>query len=154
MVRKSALVLGMLVAAWFAVDVTAPSAEACGGCGGCRTRCCRPRCCSPCYSTCYSGCYAAPACGSCGSYCATAYYAAPVYAAPACSTCATGYAVPGAYGYVTQAPVYGPSYVLSRAGVPSLTYTSRAAYPSYAVPVTAYRSTNLLRTSYAAPTVR
>ena len=165
MVRKSALVFGILCSAWFVLDVAATNAEACGGC---RRRSCGSNCCAaPCYappvcSPCGSGCGSCGSncglfrsrCSPCGSSCNTCY-AAPVFVAPACSTCATGYAVPGAYGYAVRvAPTYGPSYVLSRAGVPSMTYASSAGYPSYAAPVTAYRTNTVLRTSYAAPSFR
>ena len=153
MIQKCALVLGVLFSTWFALDTT--TAEACFF-GGCRSRCgsscgsCyAPPVCSPCGGGCGSRC--GGGCGGCGM----AYYGSPVYAAPGCSTCATGYAVPGAYGYAVRvAPTYGPSYVLSRAGVPSMTYASSAGYPVYGAPVTSYRTNSVLRTSYAAPRLR
>jgi len=173
MIRKSALVFGVALAAWFALDVTATNAEACWGCrrsgcgGGCGSSCGYGGCGSYGYSGCgyggcgyrgcgYGGCGSSCGYGGCGSSCGmyrsgcNTCYAAPVYAAPACSTCSTGYAVPGAYGYTVRfAPNYGPSYVQSRAGVPSTIYPS--SNPSYASPVAAYRTNSVLRTSYATP---
>ncbi len=143
MVRKSALVFGIVFSAWFVLDLAATNAEACGGC---RRRCCRTSCCS-----------ATPVCGSCcggGSYYGAPTYAAPIYGTSGCSSCSAGinYVVPGSYAYALRvAPSYGPSYILSRAGVPSATYASSAGYPSYAVPVAPYRTNSVFRTSYAAP---
>jgi hypothetical protein len=139
MVRKCAYVLGILLGvAVLAIDGTASTAEACGGCGGgcgggwgggwggCRTRCCRPRCGTSC-NTCYSGCNS---CGSYGSYGNYAPSYAPSYAAPSCSSCTTSYAAPVYYGYptpvnVSQVPGYGAQYNYS---APVVAYPARTTY--------------------------
>lgn len=181
MVRKSALVVGFVLAAWFMLDVT--NAEACG---------CGRRCGSGCgngygggcgygggygysggcgYSGYSRGCGYGGGCGGCGGgYCGgygrgygygygygpygSSYnggYATPIYGS-GCSTCSTGYTVPGAYGYaVRMAPNYGPSFVLSRAGVSTSSNLIGARSTSSAVPVTAYRTNTVLRTSNATP---
>ena len=119
MVRKCVFVFGMLLgASALVLDGTASTAEACGGC---RSRCCRPRC-GSCYTSCYAPapcCAPAPCYSSCGT-CSTAYYAPP-----SCSTCSTGY-----YGYPTpvnavQVPGYGAQYGYS---VPAQIYPSRTIY--------------------------
>src|SRR5579871_2534867 len=128
MVRKSLFAFGILLGVLvFVVDGTAVTAEACGGCGGCRSRC---------GSGCYSGCYgytttyyAAPvysSCGGCNTCGGASYYAAPT---TGCSTCATGYAVPY-YAYSVPAPVMyaAPTY--------SFRY-------GYTVPVVSYPATTV-----------
>ena len=157
MVRKSALVFGVVIAAWLAIDVAATDAQAFGLLGrrccqtsGCQTSCCPaplpppPPVCSPCGYSCNTcrprcgllfGLRSRSSCNTCNTCntCSTGY-AAPINAPLGCSSCTTGinYAVPGSYAYAVQAaPNYGPTYFLSRAGVTSV------------------RTTTVLRTSYS-----
>jgi hypothetical protein len=141
MVRKSTLAFGILFSAWFVIDVAATNAEACGGC---RQRSCGSSCCA-------APCYAPPVCSPCGSGCGSCGSSCGLFrsrcgglfgsgcntcsAAPVCTSgCVAGYAVPGSYSYAMQvAPNYGPAFVLTRVGVPSM------------------RTSTVFRTSYAAP---
>jgi hypothetical protein len=162
MVRKSALVLGVVLSTWFVLDTAATNAEACGGCwrgGGCRSSCFRS-CGSGCYGGgyygggyygggYYGGGYNGGGCCGGGYYGGSGYYGAPVYGGSSCSSCSAGYTVPGAYAYaVRMAPNYGPSYVLTRAGVPRMANTGASLYVP---PPATYRSSSVLRTSYATP---
>jgi len=124
MIRKAIVASGIVIAALALVlDGTATVAQACGGCGGCRTRCCRPTCCSTCYvapapccTTCYAPAYYAPAC--CGNmYGVPVYasYARPVYASPVYNA-APSYAMP-VFAGSSRSIAVPASYISTRSTV-------------------------------------
>src|SRR5436190_23671666 len=92
MMRKSALVLGVVFSAWFVLDVVATNAEACGGCR--RRSCCQSSCYSSCGSCCNTG-----GCGG-GYYASSGYYGGGYYGS-------SGYYGRGYYG---NAGYYGRGY--------------------------------------------
>jgi hypothetical protein len=133
MVRKTVVIAGLfLTSLAFVLDATATTAEACGGCRGCRRGCGYGGCgyggcgyggCG--YGGCgYGGCgYSTSYYGGCGggcySSCGTACCSTPVYVAPTCCSYYAGNIYAPAYASAPRRQYYvSPALPVSTYGMP------------------------------------